>query len=156
MKEEIKQELSEMEQQGIIKPVRESEPTGTGKQPRVPSQTIRKIRVCLDPMDLNLNPEKCNIKQQEINFYGVICGKDGVKPNPKKVTALKQMSAPRNRQELLSFLGLATYNPGQKICYNREIHEVDLQFDDVISLRERSNLFFSILSLRQDPLDLSF
>ena len=58
---------------------------------------------------LNLNPWKCNIKQQEIKFYGVICGNDGVKPNPKKVTALKQMSAPRNRQEQLSFLGLATY-----------------------------------------------
>ena len=58
---------------------------------------------------LNLNPEKCNIKQQEIKLYGVICGNDGVKPNPKKVTALKQMSAPRNRQELLAFLGLATY-----------------------------------------------
>ena len=58
---------------------------------------------------LNLNPEKCNIKQQEIKFYGVICGNDGVKANPKKVTALKQMSAPRYRQELLSFLGLATY-----------------------------------------------
>ena len=58
---------------------------------------------------LNLNLEKCNIKQQEMKFYGVICGNDGVKPNLKKVTALKQMSAPRNRQELLSFLGLATY-----------------------------------------------
>ena len=58
---------------------------------------------------LNLNPEKCNIKQQEIKFYGVICRNDGVKPNPKKVTALKQMSVPRNRQELLSFLGLPTY-----------------------------------------------
>ena len=58
---------------------------------------------------LNLNPEKCTIKQQEIKFYGVICGNDGVKPNLKKVTALKQMSAPRNRQELLSFLGLETY-----------------------------------------------
>ena len=56
---------------------------------------------------LILNPEKCNIKQQEIKFYGVICGNDGVKPNPKKVTALKQMSAPRNRQELLSFFSLA-------------------------------------------------
>ena len=58
---------------------------------------------------LNLNPEKCNIKQQEIKFYGVICGNDGVKPNPKEVTALKQISAPRNRQELLSFLSLATH-----------------------------------------------
>ena len=47
---------------------------------------------------LNLNPEKCNIKQQEIKFYKVICRNDRVKPNPKKVTTLKQMSAPRKRQ----------------------------------------------------------
>ena len=40
MKEEIKQELLEMEQQGIIMPVREGT-HGMGKQPRVPSQTIR-------------------------------------------------------------------------------------------------------------------
>ena len=33
-------------------------------------------------------------QQQEIKFYGVICGNDGEKPNPKKVTALKKMSAP--------------------------------------------------------------
>ena len=65
------------------------------------------MRSCAEK-GLNVHPE-CNIKQQEIKFYGVICGNDGVKPNPKTVTALKQMSAPRNRQELLSFLGLATY-----------------------------------------------
>lgn len=32
-----------------------------------------------------------------------------MKPDPKKISALKQMNAPMNRQELLSFLGLATY-----------------------------------------------
>ena len=68
----------------------------------------RLMRRCAEK-GLNLNPEKCNIKQQEIKFYGGICENDGVKPNPKEVTSLKQMSAPRNRQELLSFLGLATY-----------------------------------------------
>ena len=231
-KEEIKQELSEMEQQGIITPVQEGEPTAWVNSLVYHRKPSSKIRVCLDPKDLNkailrdhhvtpmledilplfkdakyfsivdaksgywnleldeessylttfnspfgryrflrmpfglkmsqdvfkskidqlmegcvgttgiaddiivyaeteeendrhlhglmqrcaekglnlgLNPEKCNIKQQESKFYGVICGNDGVKPNPKKVTALKQMSAPQNRQELLSFLGLATY-----------------------------------------------
>ena len=230
MKEDIKQELSEMEQQGIITPVREGKPTAWVNSLEYHRKPSGKIRVCLDPKDLNkailrdhhvtptledilplfkdatyfsivdaksrygnveldeessylttfnspfgryrflrmpfglkmsqdvfqskieqlmegcvgttgiaddmivyaeteeehdrrlhglrrrcaekglnLNPEKCNIKQQEIKFYGVICGNDGVKPNPKKVTALKQMSTPRNRQEQLSVLGLATY-----------------------------------------------
>ena len=46
---------------------------------------------------LTLNPEKIRIKEPEIKFFGVICSADGVRPDPK------------NRQELLSFLGLATY-----------------------------------------------
>ena len=200
MKEEIKQELLEMEQQGIITPVREGEPTAWVNSLVYHCKPSGKIRVCLDPKDLNkailrdhhvtptledilplfkdakyfsivdaksgywnveldeessylttfnspfgridssgcplaskchktfskarlttgiaddmivyaeteeerdrrlhglmrrcaekglnLNPEKCIIKQQEIKFYGVICGNDGVKPNLKKVTAL--------------------------------------------------------------------
>jgi len=56
-----------------------------------------------------LNPDKCKIKQMKIKFYGVICGEDGVQPDPSKVSALKQMAPPTNKQELQTFLGLATY-----------------------------------------------
>ena len=58
---------------------------------------------------LNLNPEKIRIKEPEIKFFGVICSADGVRPDPKKTAAISDMPAPKNRQELLSFLGLATY-----------------------------------------------
>ena len=58
---------------------------------------------------LKLNPDKCKIKQKKIKFYGVICGEDGVQPDPSKVSALKQMVPPTNKQELQAFLGLATY-----------------------------------------------
>ena len=58
---------------------------------------------------LKLNPDKCKIKQKKIKFYGVICGEDGVQPDPSKVSALKQMAPPTNKQELQAFLGLATY-----------------------------------------------
>ena len=57
---------------------------------------------------LKLNPDKCKIKQMKIKFYGVICGEDGVQPDPIKVSALKQMAPPTNKQELQTFLGLAT------------------------------------------------
>ena len=53
-----------------------------------------------------LNLEKIRLKEPSIKFYGVICAGDGVHPNPAKVSALKQMKRPQNRQELLSFLGL--------------------------------------------------
>ena len=58
---------------------------------------------------LKLNPEKIRIKEPEIKFFGVICSADGVRADPKKTSALLDMPAPTNRQELLSFLGLATY-----------------------------------------------
>ena len=58
---------------------------------------------------LKLNPEKSQINQHEVRFYGVICSAEGVRPDPRKVSALHAMSAPTNSQELLSFLGLATY-----------------------------------------------
>ena len=63
---------------------------------------------CIDT-GLKLNPDKCFVKQEKIKFYGVICGHDGVQPDSGKVSALKQMSSPTNRQELQTFLGLANY-----------------------------------------------
>ena len=58
---------------------------------------------------LKLNPEKCFVKQEKIRFYGVVCGKEGIQPDPDKVSALKQMSPPTSRQDLQTFLGLANY-----------------------------------------------
>jgi hypothetical protein len=58
---------------------------------------------------LKLNPDKCVIKQKEIKFYGIICVQEGVRPDPDKVSAIKQMEPPSNRQELQTFLGLANY-----------------------------------------------
>ena len=57
---------------------------------------------------LKLNPEKCFIKQKQIKFYRVICNEDGIKPDPSKVSVLKQMTKkPKDRRELQTFLGLA-------------------------------------------------
>ena len=58
---------------------------------------------------LKLNPKKCLVKQEKIGFYGVVCGKKGIQPDPNKVSALKQMSPPTSRQGLQTFLGLANY-----------------------------------------------
>ena len=49
---------------------------------------------------LKLNPDK---------FYGIICTKDGIQPDPSKVSALKQMAPPANKQEVQTFLGMANY-----------------------------------------------
>ena len=58
---------------------------------------------------LKLNPDKCRVKEKKIKFFGVVCGEDGVQPDPAKVSALKNMQPPTNAQELQTFLGMATY-----------------------------------------------
>ena len=41
---------------------------------------------------LKFNPDKCFVKQQKIKLYGVVCGQDGIQPDPCKVSALQQMT----------------------------------------------------------------
>ena len=62
------------------------------------------LKRCIDT-GLTLNPDKCFTKQDKIKFYG----QNGVQPDPGKVSALKQISSPTNRQELQTFLALANY-----------------------------------------------
>ena len=47
---------------------------------------------------LKLNPEKCFKKQKQIKFYGVIRNEDGIKPDPSKVSVLKQMTKHKDRR----------------------------------------------------------
>ena len=61
------------------------------------------IATCMDirtmPRDRpEAKSEKCFVKQEKIRFYGVVCGKEGIQPDPSKVSALKQVSSPTSRQ----------------------------------------------------------
>ena len=58
---------------------------------------------------LMFNSKKCVVKQPEISFFGMIYGKDGVKPDPKKVHDLKKMPTPESKKQLEEFLGLINY-----------------------------------------------
>ena len=80
-----------------------------GKSEEEHDRHINEMLIRCRTTGLKLNPDKCKIKQRKIKFYGVICGEEGVQPDPAKVSALKQMAPPTSKQELQSFLGLATY-----------------------------------------------
>lgn len=80
-----------------------------GKTESEHDQNLRKMINRCQKSGLKLNPNKCKIKQDKIKFYGIICSKDGIKPDPAKVSVLKEMKSPQNQQELQSFLGLTTY-----------------------------------------------
>ena len=101
---------------------------------------------------LKLNPDKCFIKQEKIRFYGLICGPDGIQPDPNKVTTLKQMAPPTSSKELQAFLGLATYmapfipNLSHHTASLRQLLKKENQFDWNASHQDVFNRVKSLIS----------
>ena len=58
---------------------------------------------------LKLNPKKTTLVSREVNYLGHVVSAQGVRPDPKKITAVMQLSAPTSVREVRSFLGLAGY-----------------------------------------------
>ena len=59
--------------------------------------------------NLTLNKTKCQFHVNSVEFFGHVFSADGVSPSPSKVKALTDAAPPANKEELRSFLGLATY-----------------------------------------------
>ena len=54
-------------------------------------------------VSMRFNPDKCIFKQDSISFYDVTLSKHGVKPNPRKIQAIKQLPEPKTEALLQSF-----------------------------------------------------
>ncbi|XP_068240343.1 uncharacterized protein [Palaemon carinicauda] len=60
---------------------------------------------------LLFNPAKYAISVSEVQFFGNIYSKSGVRPDPVKVQAIAQLKAPTSISEIQSFLGMANHLP---------------------------------------------
>ena len=58
---------------------------------------------------ITFNKDKCEFEKEEIEFFGHVFTKDGLKPSPDKVKALKECGTPKSKEEVRSFLGMAGY-----------------------------------------------
>ena len=58
---------------------------------------------------MKFNPDKCVFKRDNISFYGVMLSADGVKPDPRKIEAIRNLPEPRSEPLLQSFLGIVNY-----------------------------------------------
>ncbi|KAK3739257.1 hypothetical protein QZH41_000263 [Actinostola sp. cb2023] len=67
---------------------------------------LQRFREC----GLTFNLKKCKFRLPEIELFGLMFSKDGIKPAPSKVDALKSMSPPSNVSEVRSLLGMAQYS----------------------------------------------
>lgn len=59
--------------------------------------------------NLKLNSGKCHIHQSSVPYVGYLITADGLKPDPAKVEAIRNMPAPMDKECIKRFLGFITY-----------------------------------------------
>ncbi|KAL1262289.1 hypothetical protein QQF64_007554 [Cirrhinus molitorella] len=72
-------------------------------------ERLEKVMQRIRERNIKLNPEKCTFKAKEVSYMGHLLTADGLKPDPQKVAAIRNMHRPQNRTELQQYLGMITY-----------------------------------------------
>ena len=68
------------------------------------------LRYCSSvEVGLKLNADKCIFKATSIPFFGHVISDQEIKPDPKKIEAIKTMMTPMSKLELQSSVGLCNY-----------------------------------------------
>ena len=83
---------------------------------------------------MKFNPDKRAFKRDNISFYGVALSAEGVKPDPRKKDAIKNLPEPRTEALLQSFLGIVNYlsrfspNIAKMMCNLRALLKKNTEF----------------------------
>ena len=80
----------------------------SGKTQEEHDRRLMEVLSRLKKAGLTLGREKCEINKRRVKFLGQLVDETGVKPDPDKVRAIRQMKAPSNVSELRRFLGMVT------------------------------------------------
>ena len=69
---------------------------------------INLLNVC-QKEGLVLNSKKLELQRERVTFFGAEYSTQGMHPDPKKVQGITEMTAPKDKQQLQSFLGMVNY-----------------------------------------------
>ncbi len=83
---------------------------------------------------LKLKPSKCHFIRKEVKHLGHVITPDGLKPNPGRVSAVKEYSATSSVTEVRQFLGIASY-------YRRFIHGYAKTAEPLHTLTQKNETF---------------
>ncbi|QBP37036.1 putative RdRP [Lampyris noctiluca errantivirus 1] len=73
------------------------------------SENIRKVFQKLRENNLKIQIDKSEFFRKEVAYLGHIVSREGVKPNPDKIEAIKNYTLPKTTKEIKGFLGLLGY-----------------------------------------------
>lgn len=72
-------------------------------------QDLKVVFKKLKMSNLKMQQDKSEFLRKEIDFLGHIVTPEGIKPNPKKIEAIKKFPLPTTRTHIKSFIGLLSY-----------------------------------------------
>ena len=70
---------------------------------------IKAVLKRLKTAKLRVNAPKCGFALHEIEYLGYLLTREGIKPQPEKVSAILAILPPKNVKEVRSFLGIVQY-----------------------------------------------
>jgi hypothetical protein len=70
---------------------------------------LRSVLVETKEKGIKSNEDKLEVGLTEVPYFGHIISAEGLKPNPSKVRAVKDMQPPQNKAELETILGMVNY-----------------------------------------------
>ena len=91
------------------------------------------LQLCLD-RGLKLNIDKLKLRQTEVSFIGHVATSDGLRVDPAKVKAIRDMPAPTDKAGVQRLLGLVQYlskflpNLSDMIKPLRELTQQDIEW----------------------------
>ena len=110
---------------------------------------INLLNVC-QKEGLVLNSKKLELRRERVTFFGAEYSAQGMHPDPKKVQGITEMTAPKDKQQLQSFLGMVNYMGTfiPNLSHHTELLRAMLKKGQHVSFGRSTN---SVLSASQDP-----
>ena len=103
---------------------------------------INLLNVC-QKEGLVLNSKKLELQRERVTFFGAEYSTQGMHPDPKKVQGITEMTAPTDKQQLQSFLGMVSY-------MGTFIPNLSHHTEPLRAMLKKDNVFH-VLSASQDP-----
>ena len=87
-----------------------------GKTPDEHNERLYRVLCRLQKEGLTLNREKCRFSMRQVPFLGQIVDESGIRPDPDKINAIRNVPVPTNVGDIRRFLG--TVNQMSKFAPN--------------------------------------
>jgi hypothetical protein len=81
----------------------------TGKSDSEHIENVRSVFDQLKRFGLKIRLEKCRFLQESVEYLGRIVDRNGIHVSPKKVSAIVELSAPKDQSQLRSFMGMVNH-----------------------------------------------